>query len=100
MKVLSVESRSDQYDILVTVETGWWFWARQRTFRGSGTVWHDAETGKRANTDIEAALSDVATKHRWDQEDKKPYTWPLGEGYRRKPHVPGAVSSYDQNDAD
>lgn len=36
-------------DITVSFYTGWLWWKREhtRTYRGSGTVWHDVETGRR-----------------------------------------------------
>jgi hypothetical protein len=40
-----------------------------RRYRGSCTVWHDAETGRRMPTHTELWLSDIWTKWRWNTED-------------------------------
>ena len=38
------------------------------TYRGSGTVWHDVATGRRAATSVEAQLSDID----WLKSQKAP----------------------------
>lgn len=55
-----------------TTEPFWWFtppksWTR--TWRGSSTVWHDAETGERCS--YERPLSDAWTVACWRTEDAK-----------------------------
>jgi len=42
----------------ITVVVGFWRWKRERRFFGNCTVWHDAETGRRAGTSMELYLSD------------------------------------------
>lgn len=46
-----------------------WFGAKPEIlrFRGRVTVWHDAETGKRAGTMMESLLSDFDTKDDWER---------------------------------
>lgn len=53
-------------DITLTHTTGRWWWKRTHveTYRGSGTVWHNVETGERPGTDIEARLSNLEWKRR------------------------------------
>ena len=48
--------------ITLTHTEGFWWWKHsvQRTYVGSGTVWHDVETGRRPDTDIEAQLAYIA----------------------------------------
>lgn len=39
----------------------------ERSYRGSGTIWHDAETGERQPIHIERLLSDIWTKAKWEK---------------------------------
>ena len=41
----------------------------KRRYRGSCTVWHDADTGRRQDTFTESWLADLWTKARWDRDD-------------------------------
>ena len=49
-------------------------WLKRRrvftTYRGSGTVWRNLETGKRCPTWLEADLADIAWKRKQDEKDK------------------------------
>lgn len=40
-----------------------------RKFRGSGTVWHDAESGIRQNTFTEKKLNEIYKKAKWAQDN-------------------------------
>ena len=40
-------------------------------YRGSSTVWHNADTGRRASTSMEYFLSEVFVKQRWSEQDAK-----------------------------
>lgn len=40
-------------------------------WRGSCTVFHNSETGKRASTDTEWVLSQVCNTEKWKLEDKR-----------------------------
>lgn len=44
---------------------------RERSYRGSSTVWHDAVSGKRQPTHVESALSDIWTAARWRRDGKQ-----------------------------
>ena len=37
------------------------------TYRGSSTVWRNADTAKRVSTSMELMLSDIYTKHKWKE---------------------------------
>lgn len=41
------------------------FVGKERSYRGSATVWRDATTGKRQPTHVELALADIWTAARW-----------------------------------
>lgn len=51
-------------EIVIHWKAPWWrFWNRNpdtRTYFGSGTVWRDANTGKRLPTSLELYIADVA----------------------------------------
>ena len=71
-KVFTTVERIDICDSLITVTTPdrkwFYFWfvpETVRRYRGSGTVWYDADTGRRQNTGMESFLCDVWTKHKW-----------------------------------
>lgn len=49
----------DPRDTEIAVVTGFWRWRRERRYFGNCTVWHDAETGRRAGTLMEARLHKV-----------------------------------------
>lgn len=40
-------------------------------YRGSCTVWHNADTGQRATTSMEYMLSNIYMKQRWNEQDAK-----------------------------
>lgn len=40
-------------------------------YRGSSSVWHNADTGQRASTSMEYFLSEVFVKQRWSEQDAK-----------------------------
>lgn len=40
-------------------------------YRGSSTVWHNADTGRRVSTSMEYFLSEVFVKQRWNEQDAK-----------------------------
>lgn len=40
-------------------------------YRGSGTVFHNVGTGRRANTQMESFLSDALTRMKWEEDDRK-----------------------------
>ena len=55
MKLVSIKQEENHY--IITAEVGV-FRKREKQFYGSGTVWHDGETRRRATTLEEAALAD------------------------------------------
>lgn len=58
-----------QGDEAIITTTVWGLLGRRSVrFRGSCTVWHDAETGRRASTLMEARLSDAWTKALWERD--------------------------------
>lgn len=67
MNVHSIESMGRDTIIIVTEKT-WFGFGKEvtRQYRGSGTVWRDAQTGQRCSTWAESILADVWTKHRWE----------------------------------
>ena len=68
MKVIDVQ-KVGLCDTIITVEHH--PSCRRQRYRGDCTVWHDAETGKRQPTSIEAQLADVWQKWEWHQSDAK-----------------------------
>lgn len=57
-------------DAIITIHWSTWFGfgkPKVKRYRGSSTVWHDAETGKRQPTHIEGYLSDIWTKATWER---------------------------------
>lgn len=59
----------DGSETIITIAEKPWPWSKRelRRYRGSGTVWHDAETGKRQPTHKEAWLSEIWTKAKWER---------------------------------
>jgi hypothetical protein len=57
------------------IEIEWcWSWplsyflrSQKVVYRGSGTVWHELETGRRANTSVEYRLSEIEWKLKQDE---------------------------------
>lgn len=63
-KIISVARVDKSYDYLITLEN---IKEQLIKYRGSGTVWHNAETGQRTSTPMESVLSDIYTKHKWKE---------------------------------
>lgn len=63
---MRIEFKSDHEEAIITlIERRWFKPLRKVKWRGSCTVWHNAETGSRASTHIETRLYDIWTKARW-----------------------------------
>lgn len=69
-RLVVVRAEPDPDGLLVTVRQEphtvlRWLGARpvERRFFGSGTVWHDADSGARASLETECLLADVYTLH-------------------------------------
>jgi hypothetical protein len=64
--ILTVEHTNTMFPLLFSL-----FGSEPTThrYRGSGTVWHDAETGKRQGVFTEGMLCDIWTKEMWKKED-------------------------------
>lgn len=60
MNVVAIKD-TGKGDLDITVKH---WWGRQRTYRGSNTVYHDLKTGARCSTSMEFALSEVDWFHR------------------------------------
>lgn len=68
---MSIEFTGDYDEAIISViEERWFGPLRKVRWRGSCTVWHNAETGKRAPTNIESRLCDIWTKARWERKSK------------------------------
>ena len=66
MKLLGYE-KSLGFDYILTIQYDRWL--RKPLiikYRGSSTVWRNADTGNRASTWVESALSDYHAKIKWD----------------------------------
>lgn len=57
--------------VITYVKRRWFRPDKNVSWRGSCTVWHNAETGKRAPTYTEGWLCDIWTKARWDRKQKE-----------------------------
>lgn len=55
-------------DMEITIRLGIWPFRRSRTFRGSTTVWHDVETGRRPGAETEMRLSALAYQKRHQKD--------------------------------
>ncbi len=64
-----IESLKGDEAIITIRWQRWWGLAKPkvRRYRGEGTVWYDADTGRRQPTHIERMLSDIWTKARWNR---------------------------------
>lgn len=65
---------NDEQEITLTHTSGFWWWKRSvsRTYRGSGTVWHDVQTGARPGTLTEARLSEIAWLYEQRTKEQTP----------------------------
>jgi hypothetical protein len=52
-------TRRQPMDVDITLMRGFLWWRRPVVFRGSCTVWHELETGRRAPTHTELQLCDI-----------------------------------------
>ena len=59
----------DGDEAIITISVAGFFLGlpRPKRYRGSCTVWHDAETGARAGSGREARLADIWTKAKWER---------------------------------
>lgn len=57
-------------EAIITLYMSNWFFGRKKPvrFRGSCTVWHDADTGKSIGGAIQWRLLDIWTKATWDRK--------------------------------
>ncbi len=57
-------------EAIITLHMSNWFFGRKKPvrFRGSCTVWHEADTGKRVSSSLESRLCNIWTKATWDQK--------------------------------
>jgi hypothetical protein len=55
-------------DISIKLVCGIWPFRKIKTFRGSCTVWHNAETGERPGTETESQLSEIWWKRTREQK--------------------------------
>ena len=72
MKVQFIDDDLDEAIITVRWGRRFLFWKLEpevKQYRGSSTIWRDAQTGKRQNTATEAQLCDAWTKARWQAQD-------------------------------
>lgn len=77
MKLIKVEWLGNK-EAIITVRfperRKFWFWrhpARTIAFRGSSTIWHYAETGRRAPGWVERRLSEMWTYSQWVRDDMR-----------------------------
>lgn len=78
MKTITCERIKYSSERLITITTtkrSWFGLGKQYTtvkrYRGRSTVWRNADTGVRQSTLMESYLSDIYTKAKWDEEEKK-----------------------------
>ena len=66
-KVISVRKIAESHDrdYLIELENNK---GVLTTYRGSVSVWRNAETAKRVSTSMELMLSDIYTKHKWKDQ--------------------------------
>lgn len=58
-------------DAIITIHHSTWFGfgkPKVMRYRGSGTVWRNAETGERCGTFFEGYLSDVWANGKWNKK--------------------------------
>jgi hypothetical protein len=65
----------EEHDITVRFTPGWFasalgFMEKTTVYRGSGTVWREFPSGKRAPTWLESNLADVLARHRFNVSSK------------------------------
>ena len=60
---------------VITTKRSWFGLGMEYTtikrYRGSSTVWRDADTGQRQGVFTESRLADICAKARWDEEAKE-----------------------------
>ncbi len=70
--IFPVEWTGCYSEAIITVQSRAWFGLGRvivRRYRGAVTVWHDADTGRRADSGTEAWLCDVWIKARWERKE-------------------------------
>ena len=61
---------ADEAILKVDLRTGLFVMHTTRhSYRGSGTVWRDTSSGKRASTSVERFLCDLWTREKWRRDD-------------------------------
>lgn len=74
MKYKLIDHYEVGYDLVLRLEKRWW-WFGTRTevveYRGECTVWHDANTGRRASSSMEWMLCNIWTRIKWEKKDSE-----------------------------